>query len=95
MDTLNDRYPLYPNNPDKEGYTEVDLEETNNYANNLNASKRKRPFHYDEWQLKYSDDLWYLWCILNESIDTNSLNILDIMDFSSFCTMCYENSSKY
>ena len=95
MDTLNDYYPLYPQNPSRDNLTGVDLEEYNNNINHLSGIVRKKPFYFDDWNLKYSDNLWYLWCILNEFIDNASLNLLDKMQFSDFCVMCFENSSKY
>ena len=95
MDTLNDYYPLYPPNPEKEHLNNEDLEETNNYIDHMNGLKRKRQFCFDDWNLKYSDDLWYLWCMINEFTDTSSLNLLDTLSFANFCTLCFENSSKY
>ena len=94
MDILNDYYPLYPENPDKASDSEIS--ENNEYISKLysinNSKKRKKNLKFDDFCLKYSDDLWYLWCIISEF--TNNGNILANMEYSSFCSMCYENSVK-
>ena len=95
MDTLNDYYPLYPPNPDKkhidgEEANEVDTNEYINYLNKCNHS-----LLFEDWNLKYSDDLWYLWCIVCEFTDTSQLNLFDNLDYPSFCVLCFENSSRY
>jgi hypothetical protein len=95
MDTLNDYYPLYPQNPSRDNLTGAELEDYNNNINQLNNINRKKPFLFDDWNLKYSDDIWYLWCTINEFTQTANINILDRMTFASFCAMCFENSSKY
>ena len=94
MDILNDYYPLYPENPNKASDSEIS--ENNEYISKLdsinNSKKRKKNLKFDDFCLKYSDDLWYLWCIISEF--TNNGNILANMEYSSFCSMCYENSVK-
>lgn len=85
MDILNEYYPLYPPNPDRE-YSDGEIED---------SSKRRRYLHYEDWYEKYSDDLWYLWCIINEYTDTNSSILLCNMEHSEFCHMCYNNSSHF
>ena len=93
MDTLNDYYPLYPGNPEYEDMSRQEYEERMEYIENLN--KRKSTLEYDDWQVKYSSDLWYLWCIINEFTDTNISPLLCYMSFDHFCNMCYENSQQY
>ena len=46
---------------------------------------------FDDWNMLYNDDLWYLWCLI---VPFKENGVLDRMDYSSFCSMCYENSSK-
>ena len=93
MDLLNDYYPLYPPNPEYEGMSNEEYEERMDYIEGLN--KRKADLHYDDWYLKYSEDLWYLWCIINEHTSTNLSPLLCNMEYAHFSTMCFENSQKY
>jgi hypothetical protein len=99
MDTLNDYYPLYPPNPETCSLSESEISENLQHLTELERinerKKRKRAMVYDDFMLKYSDDLWYLWCIIREFTDTNYSTLLDRMDYPSFCNMCYENSTKY
>lgn len=92
MDTLNDYYPLYPDNPAHEGLSESELEENHNYIEKI--KDRKKPIHFDDFCMLHSDDLWYLWCIINEFTQTNVSTLLNKMDYPSFCDMCYKNSSR-
>ena len=52
--------------------------------------------HIDEWNIHHSDDLWYLWCTVNEYISINNLPFLDKpkFDYPAFCEFIYNNSSK-
>ena len=97
MDILNDYYPLVPENPQLEGLSDSEISENNEYIAKLdsinNGKKRKKNLTIDDFCLKYSDDLWYLWCIIKDF--TQNGNILASMDYSSFCSMCYTNSVKY
>ena len=97
MDLLNDYHPIYPPNPDHEHCSDSDISENDNYINTLvnlnNTRKRKRRYTFDEWSAIRSDELWYLWCIISD-FKRNS-DLLDQMDFSNFCSMCYENSTKF
>ena len=93
MDTLNDYYPLYPPNPENEYISQQEYEERCDYIEGLN--KRKITLNYDDWYLKYTDDLWYLWCIINEFTSVNVTPLLCNMEYDSFCSMCYENSQRY
>ena len=93
MDTLNDYYPLRPQNPNAES----DSEEDNEYIKKLDSinagRKRKKIMTIDDFCLKYSDEMWYIWCIIKDySINSN---LLDCLDYSSFCDICYQNSTKY
>ena len=93
MDILNDYYPLYPENPDTKDLSESDIEYVNT-LNVLNGSrKRKKVMNPDEWNAVHSDDLWYLWCVINEYTTTNNCGLLNLMNFSTFCDTCYLNSS--
>jgi hypothetical protein len=97
MDVFNDLYPLYPRNPDLEGLTNQELDERDEYLDKLEeyGTKRRVNLVYDDWYLKYSEDLWYLWCIINEFTDINISPLLCKMEYSNFCIMCYENSTQY
>jgi hypothetical protein len=97
MDILNDQYPLYPPNPETSSISESEAEENVSHINRLdainNGRKRKKNMTFDDFCMKYSDDIWYLWCTIKEY--TNMSNLLSLMDYSTFCTVCYENSYKY
>ena len=100
MDTLNELYPLYPDNPHP---TEPDLSNsepdepslTNNQRvrrirNNL--SNRHKILPYDLWCIKNSDDLWYFWCMCKEHLTFNTLPFFNKMTYEKFCKTCYYNS---
>jgi len=97
MDILNDYYPMCPANPDTYELSESEISENNEHINRLDtlngSRKRKKNLVFDDFCLKYSDDLWYLWCTIKEF--TNSGSILARMDYPLFCSMCYDNSNKY
>jgi hypothetical protein len=96
MDILNDYNTRHPPNPINDGLSDSEISENEDYVNKLKTlninRKRKKEFTFDDWSMIYSDDLWYLWCIISE-FKKNS-NVLDKMDYSNFCSMCYENSTK-
>ena len=98
MDTLNDYYPLYPENPETKDLSESEFYENNEYINTLNvlngSRKRKKVMNPDEWNAIHSDDLWYLWCIINEYTTTNNSGLLNLLSFGTFCDICYQNSTK-
>ena len=94
MNNLNDYYPLYPPNPDTCGLSESELSENAEYVEKLTNRKRKKELTYEDFCLIHNDDLWYLWCIINEFTDTNNSLLLNKLTYVSFCTMCYNNSSK-
>ena len=60
----------------------------------LNENKRKKEYIFDDFCLIHSDNLWYMWCIINEFTDTNNCILLNKMNYPMFCAMCYENSSR-
>ena len=96
MDILNDYYPLYQENPDAQS-DETELNENNEHIDRLDAinnrKRRKKMLSADDFNLKYGDDMWYIWCIIHDySITTN---LLDRLTYTQFCQMCYENSTKY
>jgi hypothetical protein len=96
MDLLNDYHPLYPSNPEVPSDSE-ESDENNEYIkklDDLNAGKkRKKIFTFDDFCLKYNDDMWYIWCIVHDYSETSGL--LDKLTFAKFCEVCYDNSSKY
>ena len=93
MDILNEYYPLYPENPEpvrSDSDESVYIEKLENL--NINR-KRKKILVFDDFCLKYNDEMWYIWCIIKDySIQSNLLNKLT---FASFCDICYQNSTKY
>ena len=97
MDIFNDLYPLYPPNPLYDGLSKQEIDEHHEYLEKLeeHGYKRRVNLVYDDWYEKYSDDLWYLWCIINEFTNVNVSPILCKMEYYNFCTMCYENSTQY
>ena len=92
MDTLNDYYPLYPPNPDKDDLSDSEVSEREEYIKTLTKINGNRQLTFDDWCLKYSDDIWYMWC--NVKDNANGLPLLNRMDYASFCSMVYDNSSK-
>jgi hypothetical protein len=96
MDILNDLLHSNPPNPLNEYLSDSEISENEEYIGKLKKinerKKRKHYFTFDDWSMLYSDDLWNLWCIIEQF--RQSVNILDNMDFPTFCSMCYENSSR-
>jgi hypothetical protein len=96
MDTLNNYYPLYPQKPESTT-DESEKDENNDYIEKLNKinqiKKRKKVFTIDDFCLKYSDDMWYIWCIIKDYSEQS--NLLDKLSYGEFCEICYENSTKY
>ena len=95
MDILNDYYPLYPSNP--EVLSDSEESENNEYIKKLdtinNGKKRKKIFSIDDFCLKYNDDMWYIWSIVNDY--SQATGLLNNLSYSTFCQICYENSTKY
>lgn len=100
MDLLNDKYPLYPKNPDKDSVSESDKESAGEYLENVkninykrvNIHRKFKETPYDIWYTHYSDDLWYFWCMCNEFTQVNMLPFFDHLSYHSFCKICYHNS---
>ena len=96
MDILNDYYPLYPPNPEIPSDSE-ESEENHRYVHKLETintgRKRKKIFSFDDFCLKYNDDMWYIWNIVHDYSQTSGL--LDNLTFTTFCQLCYDNSTKY
>ena len=94
----NDYFPYYQQNPETEHLSESEREENDYYFNKLeninNNKKRKKDLDVDDWNTKYSEDLWYLWSIINEFTEVNNSNILNKMSYAGFCMMCFDNSTK-
>ena len=95
MDILNDQLHPYPPNPATTDLSESEISENEEYITTLRkinrTRKRPRRLSFDDWNMMYSDDLWYLWCLI---VPFKEVPILDRMDYPTFCSMCYENSSK-
>ena len=98
MDTLNDYYPIYPQNPDNACLSDSDISENKEYCENLKNlnenRKRKRTLTFDDFCLIHTDDLWYLWCVIQETIFINNSALLDRVDYPTFCEWVYRNSTK-
>ena len=94
MDILND-YILHPENPET-SISDTESIENDKYIDKLDLintnRRRKRELSFDDYCLKYSDDIWYIWCIINDY--SKSSGLLDCLDYPTFCTVCYENSVK-
>ena len=97
MDTLNDYYPLYPQNPQNKNKSESETSEDSEYIeklDNLNLNKkRKKDMKFDDFNLKHSDDIWYLWCMILEFRDSNYSPLFAKMTYAKFCGICYTNSN--
>jgi hypothetical protein len=73
-------------------FSDTDSSETiNDYCI---QKKRNKILTIDEWVVNYNDDLYYMWGLLQEYLNTSNVNILDQMDYSKFVFFCYKNSSK-
>jgi hypothetical protein len=90
MDILNDHYPLYPDNPDPSNFTEQEQQDAE-----VLIKKRKKQLTFDDYCAVYSDDLWYLWCMVQEFRESSNKSILDTLDYPSFCRVCYDNCTGY
>jgi len=99
MDLLNDYHPIYQPNPDKENLSDSEISENEQYINTLlriNGSKKnKKGMTFDDWCLVYSDQLWHTWCVMSDLRDSGNYNVFDTLTYASFCSMAYENSSKF
>jgi len=97
MDVLNDYHPMYPDNPETSSMSESEHCENEQYIAKLdsinNSRKRKKDLTFDDFCTKHSDDLWHLWCIIEEYSRISGL--LNTLEYSSFCSLTYENSTKY
>ena len=98
MDILNSYLPAHPPNPVNADLSESEISEYEDYVNKLKKinihRKRKKEYSYDDFCLIHNDNLWYLWCIINEFTDTNKCILLNKMLYPNFCVMCYENSTR-
>jgi hypothetical protein len=95
MDLLNDYYPIYPQKPDNSS-DESEAQENQEHIERLDAinarRKRKRVLSIDDYCLKYGDDIWYIWCIIQDY--SQNVNLFDRVNYGQFCQICYENSTK-
>ena len=81
MDKFNEIYPLYPDNPDT---SDSDLDE---HLDKIIEIKKRETgiFNEYEWKYYHSDDMWYLWCTMNEFTAQNGLCFFDRLTYSQFC----------
>ena len=95
MDTLNDYYPLYPENPDKKDLTDSEKSEDEYYIEKILNQRviRKRALEFDDFCAIHSDTMWYLWCSISENTHYNYSGILNKLDYPTFCSFCFENTS--
>jgi hypothetical protein len=95
MDVLNDYYPLYSEYP--ESVSTSESEENASYIDKLDSinvhKKRKKIMVFDDFCLKYNDEMWYIWCVIHDY--SQHTNLLNKLDFPAFCDVCYQNSTKY
>jgi hypothetical protein len=90
MDYFNDLYPIYPPNPDKNALSDSDASERNEKNEILTRSRKRKKISFDDFCAVHSNDLWYLWCMIEEyNIYTRLLNR---MNYADFCVVCYENT---
>jgi len=100
MDLLNDQYPLYQEYlsqdfSDSESDNEFHHKQKQTASEIQNLIKpHKKLLIVDEWNIVYSDDLWYLWCVIQETIMVNNSPLLDRVDYAAFCEWVYLNSTK-
>jgi hypothetical protein len=99
MDTLNDYYPLYLQNPDVIDLSDSELDELDQHRESVFRHQagrlNKKDLTFDDWSCIYSDEIWYLWCMIGEYTCTNALPFFNKMEYSNFCSMLYDTSSKY
>ena len=95
MDIFNEYCPLHPANPNDESDYSEDYDHLEILDGINDRKKKKKCLSCDDFCLKYSDDLWYLWCNIMDYRDSSYSVLFDRMDYSGFCCMCYENSSKF
>jgi hypothetical protein len=88
MDIFNDLYPLYPENPETSCLS--DQEEHENF---VSLGKKRKRLTFDDYCAVYSDELWHLWCLIDDFKKDNK-PILNHLDFGSFCSICYENTHQ-
>jgi hypothetical protein len=93
MDILNDYYPLVSDTIEHEtSISDEDYEYINQLDNINSRSRRKKILSSDDFNMKYGDDIWYIWNIIRDYSDGQ---FLDRMDYASFCSICYDHSTKY
>ena len=91
MDYFNDLNPIYPPNPDTVGLSDSDVSERNDIIEKIYLRKRKRRVNFDDFCTLYSDELWHLWCVIQENSIYSGL--LNKLSYPTFCSTCYENTS--
>ena len=96
MDILNDYYHQSQSNPNEHSDSEesaADAEHIRKLETINIGRKRKKNFTFDDFCLKYNDDMWYIWNIIHDY--SLSSNLLNHLTFAKFCSVCYENSTQY
>ena len=92
MDLLNDYHPIYPENPETSSLSESDVEENKKHVELYNRILRKKKVSFEDFCTRHSDDMWYIWCIINDYSQTSG--IFDRLTYPKLCELCYENSTK-
>jgi hypothetical protein len=100
MDILNDKYPLYEEYLSQD-FSDSDSDHEFNHKQKQTAIEiqnlikpNKKLLLVDEWNIIHSDDLWYLWCVIQETIYINNSPLLDRVDYPTYCEWVYRNSTK-
>jgi hypothetical protein len=89
MDIFNDLYPICLENPYTSNLSEEEEQERREFVNL--GKKRKKDLCFDDYCAVYSDELWNLWCLVDD-FKKNNKPVLNTMDYPTFCSMCYEYS---
>ena len=80
MDTFNDLYPPFPDNPEPTSDEEY-----------VERGRKRKRLTFDDFCAIYSDELWHLWCIIDDFKKDNR-PILNGLDYPRFCSLCFENT---
>jgi hypothetical protein len=91
MDILNDYYPLYPGNPDTCNLSDSELSDLEEYRNVIRG---RRNYSFDDYLVVYSDELWYMWCMIQEHTSWNILPFFNKINYYTFCHIVYDNSEE-
>jgi hypothetical protein len=90
MDIFNDLYPICPENPETLNLSDQEEQERQQF---VNLGKKRKRLTFDDYCTVYSDELWHLWCLIDDFKKDNK-PILNCLDFPTFCSVCYENTNR-